>query len=162
MHRALKDFASQTLPFKRFAPNAAYYYTLLVAFFLYECFKDDVCQPVVPLSCYPTTLRRRIVDVAGKIVRHAGQILLKVTAATWKQLQIDRSGERAPNRRLSPGSRSQKTKASLRPPGPRVSAIASAQSLLSFRERKLPPGTLLNSLGTPCRRNSHLGDLHFR
>ena len=39
---------------------------------------------------YPTTLRRRIVDVAGKIVRHAGQILLKVTAATWKQLQIDR------------------------------------------------------------------------
>ena len=34
VHRALKDFASQTLPFKRFAPNAAYYYTLLVAFFL--------------------------------------------------------------------------------------------------------------------------------
>ena len=50
VHRALKDFASQTLPFKRFAPNAAYYYTLLVAFFLYECFKEDVCQPVVPLG----------------------------------------------------------------------------------------------------------------
>ncbi len=90
VHRALKDFTSQTLPFKRFAANAAYYYTLLVAFFLYECFKEDVCQPVVPLNCYPTTLRRRIIDVAGKIVRHAGQILLKVTAATWKQLQIDR------------------------------------------------------------------------
>ena len=89
VHRALKDFASQTLPFKRFAANAAYYYTLLVAFFLYECFKEDVCQPVVPLNCYPTTLRRRIVDVVGKIVRHAGQILLKVTAATWKQLQIE-------------------------------------------------------------------------
>ena len=56
----------------------------------HRCFKEDVCQPVVPLNCYPTTLRRRIVDVAGKIVRHAGQILLKVTAATWKQLQIDR------------------------------------------------------------------------
>ena len=38
-------------------------------------------------NCYPTS--RRIIDVAGKIVRHAGQILLKVTAATWKQLQID-------------------------------------------------------------------------
>ena len=36
-------------------------------------FKEDVCQPVVPLNCYPTTLRRRIVDVAGKIVRHAGR-----------------------------------------------------------------------------------------
>ena len=61
-----------------------------MAFFLYECFKEDVCHPVVPLNCYPTTLRRRIVDGTGKIVRHAGRILLKVTAATWKQLQIDR------------------------------------------------------------------------
>ena len=76
-HRALKDFASQTLPFKRFPANAAFYYTMLVAFFLYESFKQDVCDPVVPLSCYATTLRRRLLDVAGKIVRHAGQILLK-------------------------------------------------------------------------------------
>ncbi|MFQ6109743.1 MAG: transposase, partial [Candidatus Aminicenantales bacterium] len=30
VHRALKDFASETLPFKRFAPNAAFYYTMLV------------------------------------------------------------------------------------------------------------------------------------
>ena len=79
VHRALKDFASQTLPFKRFPANAAFYYTMLVAFFLYESFKQDVCDPVVPLSCYATTLRRRLLDVAGKIVRHAGQILLKVT-----------------------------------------------------------------------------------
>ncbi len=41
-----------------------------MAFFLYECFKEDVCHPVVPLNCYPTTLRRRIVDGTGKIVRH--------------------------------------------------------------------------------------------
>ena len=57
VHRALKDFASQTLPFKRFPANAAFYYTMLVAFFLYESFKQDVCDPVVPLSCYATTLR---------------------------------------------------------------------------------------------------------
>ena len=63
---------------------------MLVAFFLYECFKEDVCHPVVPVSCYATTLRRRIIDVAGKIVRHAGKIILKVTVATWNQLQIDR------------------------------------------------------------------------
>jgi hypothetical protein len=90
VHRALKDFASQTLPSKRFAANAAFYYTMLVAFFLYECFKEDVCHPVVPVSCYATTLRRRIIDVAGKIVRHAGKIILKVTVATWNQLQIER------------------------------------------------------------------------
>ena len=97
MHRALKDFASQTLPFKRFPANAAFYYTMRVAFFLYESFKQDVCDPVVPLSCYATTLRRRLLDVAGKIVRHAGQILLKVTTATWEQLQIRRLWEKSGN-----------------------------------------------------------------
>ena len=65
VHRALKDFASQTLPFKRFPANAAFYYTMRVAFFLYESFKQDVCDPVVPLSCYATTLRRRLLDVAS-------------------------------------------------------------------------------------------------
>ena len=97
VHRALKDFASQTLPFKRFPANAAFYYTMLVAFFLYESFKQDVGDPVVPLSCYTTTLRRRLLDVAGKIVRHAGQILLKVTTATWEQLQIRRLWEKSGN-----------------------------------------------------------------
>ena len=97
VHRALKDFASQTLPFKRFPANAAFYYTMRVAFFLYESFKQDVCDPVVPLSCYATTLRRRLLDVAGKIVRHAGQILLKVTTATWEQLQIRRLWEKSGN-----------------------------------------------------------------
>ena len=94
---SVKDFASQTLPFKRFPANAAFYYTMLVAFFLYESFKQDVCDPVVPLSCYATTLRRRLLDVAGKIVRHAGQILLKVTTATWEQLQIRRLWEKSGN-----------------------------------------------------------------
>ena len=96
-HRALKDFASQTLPFKRFPANAAFYYTMLVAFFLYESFKEDVCDPVVPLSCYATTLRRRLLDVAGKIVSHGGRILLKVTTATWEQLQIRRLWEKIGN-----------------------------------------------------------------
>ena len=59
------------------------------------------------------------------------------------------------------GSKSQKTKASLQPPGPRVSNIASAQGFSSFREGKSPPSTLLNSPSTPSSRNSHLGDLHL-
>ncbi|MEW5806033.1 MAG: IS1380 family transposase [Acidobacteriota bacterium] len=88
VHRALKDFASETLPFKRFAPNAAFYYTMLVAFFLFETFKEDVCQPVVPVIAYATTIRRRIIDIAAKIVCHAGKIILKVPEAIWKQLRI--------------------------------------------------------------------------
>ena len=88
IHRALKDFGSEELPFKRFAPNAAFYYTMLVAFFLCETFKEDVCTPVVKLSSYATTLRRRVIDIAAKVVWHAGKITLKVTRATWKGLNF--------------------------------------------------------------------------
>lgn len=86
VHRALKDFGSEQLPFKRFHQNAAFYYTMLTAFFLYEAFKEDVCIPVIKVSSYATTLRRQILDVAGKVVSHSGKITLKVTNSTWENL----------------------------------------------------------------------------
>jgi hypothetical protein len=86
VHRALKDFGSEQLPFKRFHQNAAFYYTMLTAFFLYEAFKEDVCSPVIKVSSYATTLRRKILDVAGKVVSHSGKITLKVTRSTWENL----------------------------------------------------------------------------
>jgi hypothetical protein len=73
----------------------AYYFTALVAFFLFEAFKEDVCSEVVPLEAYPNTLRRLVFDQAGKIVRHAGRIALKVTQAVWDLLQLDRLWEKA-------------------------------------------------------------------
>jgi hypothetical protein len=88
VHRGLKDFGFEELPFLRFAPNAALYYTMVVAFFLFECFKEDVCGEVIPVAAYATTVRRRLIDVAAKIVRHAGQIILKVAAAAMEQLQF--------------------------------------------------------------------------
>jgi hypothetical protein len=88
VHRALKDFGQEQLPFKRFHQNAAFYYTMLIAFFLYEAFKEDVCAPVIQVSSYATTLRRRILDIAGKIVSHAGKITLKVTTSTWGSLDF--------------------------------------------------------------------------
>jgi len=95
VHRALKDFGSEQLPFKRFAQNAAFYYTMLVAFFLYETFKEDVCAPVVAASSYATTLRRRVIDIAAKLVRHAGEITLKVTTATWHALNFAQLWQRS-------------------------------------------------------------------
>ena len=88
VHRALKDFRDEELPFKRFHQNAAFYYTMLIGFFLYESFKEDVCSPIVAVSSYATTLRRKILDVAGKIVRHAGRITLKITMSTWQSLDF--------------------------------------------------------------------------
>lgn len=93
--RALKEFADEKLPFKRFGPNMAYYFTGLVAFFLFEAFQEDVCGEVVPLEAYPNTLRRLIFDQAGKIVRHSGRIVLKVTQAVWDLLKLDRLWDKA-------------------------------------------------------------------
>jgi hypothetical protein len=40
-----------------------------------------VCFEVVEIGAYATTVRRRIIDMAAKIVRHGGPVILKVTAA---------------------------------------------------------------------------------
>jgi hypothetical protein len=88
VHRALKEFRAETLPFKRFAPNAAFYYVMLVAFFLYEAFKQDVCSDVLALSSYVTRMRRRVIDIAAKIIRTGGRTILKVTATTHRALDL--------------------------------------------------------------------------
>jgi len=93
-NRALKDFGFEELPFKRFAPNAAFYYTMLTAFFLFETFKEDVCADVVGIGAYATTVRR-IIDIAAKIVRHGGQVILKVTEATYKKLNLAHMWQRS-------------------------------------------------------------------
>jgi len=95
VHRALKDFGHEELPFKRFAPNAAYYYAMVLAFFLYETFKEDVCSPVVSVTAYATTVRRCIIDIAAKIVKKSGRIILKVTQATWNTLKLEMLWEKS-------------------------------------------------------------------
>ena len=50
VHRGLKDFGFEELPFLRLAPNAALSYTTLAAFFPFECFKEDVCGEVIPVE----------------------------------------------------------------------------------------------------------------
>jgi hypothetical protein len=95
VNRALKEFASETLPFKHFAPNSAFYYTMLVAFFLYECFKVDVAAPVLPVVSYPTRLRRNVIDFAAKLVRTGGQRILKVATETRQALQLDELWQRS-------------------------------------------------------------------
>lgn len=89
-HRSLKDFAEEELPFKLFAPNAAWYYALLTAFFLFESFQEDVCGPAVPVTAYPTRVRRTVIDVAAKVVRHAGQVILKITRPVGDALDFGR------------------------------------------------------------------------
>ena len=62
---------------------------MVLAFFLFESFKEDVCSEIVPLAAYATTVRRKLIDCAAKIVKTSGKIILKVTSATWKNLKFD-------------------------------------------------------------------------
>jgi hypothetical protein len=92
VHRNLKEFGFQQMPFKRFASNEAFFYMMVLSFNLYESYKWDVCKEtgIVPLSCQPNTFRRRLIDFAGKIVRHGRRTILKVTWQVRERLQLDR------------------------------------------------------------------------
>jgi hypothetical protein len=87
-NRALKDFGHEQLPFKRFHANSAWYYTMLVGHFLMESFKQDVSAKIIPVSAYASTVRRRLIDIAGKIVLHSHEIVLKVSKACFEGLKL--------------------------------------------------------------------------
>ncbi len=67
---------------------------MLIGFFLHETFKEDVLVNVVPATSYATTVRRTVIDLAAKIVRSGGQVILKVTQAVMNRLQFDKLWER--------------------------------------------------------------------
>ena len=87
-HRGLKEFASEQLPFKRFATNQAYYYLMLISFFLFESFKEDNLKDILPIHSYATTLRRKLIDLAAKVVRTGHEVILKVTQAAMDGLKL--------------------------------------------------------------------------
>jgi hypothetical protein len=93
-HRGLKDFGFEELPFKRFIPNTAFFYCMLISFFLFETFKEDVLKEVLPVVSYATTVRRKAVDFAAKIIRTSRGIILKVTQAVMDHLHFDKLWER--------------------------------------------------------------------
>lgn len=87
-NRGLKDFGTEQLPFKGFESNAAFYYTMALGLNLFEAFKEDVSRDVIPVTSYATTVRRKLFDIAGKVVRSGGRVILKVTEAVWARLDF--------------------------------------------------------------------------
>jgi hypothetical protein len=87
-HRGLKDFGFEQLPFKRFGANSAFYYCMLIGFLLFESFKQDVSKDVIPVTSYATTVRRKLIDIAAKIVTTGNKIILKVSRTVMDTLQF--------------------------------------------------------------------------
>jgi len=96
-HRGIKDFGFEELPFKRFAANSAFYYCMVISFFLFETFKEDVLEEVVAVGSYATTVRRKALDFAAKIIKTGGEIILKVTQAVMNTLRFKNLWERCQN-----------------------------------------------------------------
>jgi hypothetical protein len=90
-----KDFVREKLPFQCFNMNAAYYNLSLVSFFLFVSYKQDVCEGVFSASCYSTTIRRQLFDIAGKIVRTSRYVILKVSKPTMERLNMAKLWERS-------------------------------------------------------------------
>ena len=61
---------------------------MLIAFFLFETFKEDVLHEVIPITSYATTVRRQVIDIAAKIVKTGRTITLKVSQAIMDRLQL--------------------------------------------------------------------------
>jgi hypothetical protein len=61
---------------------------MLIGFFVFQTFKEDNLQDILPLNCYATTVRRQRIDIAAKIVRAAHAVILKVTQAVMDRLQL--------------------------------------------------------------------------
>lgn len=100
VNRALKDFGTELVPFKRFSSNAFYYYMMCISFFLFESFTVDVDSPAIPVTWYAESFRRKIIDTAGQIVVSGRQILLKIPEVMSKSLNFgllwSHSGEGPP------------------------------------------------------------------
>lgn len=88
-HRSVKQFATkEQLPFERLGMNRAYYYLMIISYFLHVAYKYDVVSEIIPLTSYPTTFRRQLIDFAAKIVSTGGEFILKVTQVIYDHLNI--------------------------------------------------------------------------
>jgi len=95
VNRALKDFGTEHLPFKRFTSNAAFYYLMCISFVLFEAFKYDIDSPVIEITWYAETFRRKVLDIAGQIIHTGRRILLKIPDVTSTALCFKRVWEKS-------------------------------------------------------------------
>ncbi len=90
IHRSIKELATkEQLPFKRMGMNRAYYFLMVISHFIYETYKRDVTNDVIPITSYPNTFRRKIIDFATKITSGSGYIILNVPRTVFDNFKIN-------------------------------------------------------------------------
>jgi hypothetical protein len=90
IHRSIKELATkEQLPFKSFGMNRAYYFLLVITHFIFETYKQDVTANILPITVYPNTFRRQLIDFAAKITTGARNVFLKVTKTIYESIDIE-------------------------------------------------------------------------
>lgn len=89
IHRSIKELATkEQLPFKSFGKNRAYYFLLVITHFIFETYKQDVTADIIPVTAYPNSFRRIVIDFAVKITSGARRIVLNVTKSIHQNIKI--------------------------------------------------------------------------
>jgi len=89
IHRSIKELATkEQLPFKRFGMNRAYYFMLVISHVIFEAHKQDVTCDVMPITSYPNTFRRKLIDFAVKITSGARMVTMRVTQTVYETIDI--------------------------------------------------------------------------
>jgi hypothetical protein len=95
-HRHIKDFATrEQFPCKDFDMNRAYFEIMILAFNLYESFKRDCLDGVIPATSYPEKFRRKFIDTAGRIVKTARRTILAIPKIVMEQLSLEEVWQKA-------------------------------------------------------------------
>lgn len=95
-HRHIKDFATrEQFPCKDFDMNRAYFEIMILAFNLYESFKRDCLDGVMPITSYPEKIRRKFIDTAGRIVKTARRTILAIPKIVMEQLSLEEVWQKA-------------------------------------------------------------------
>jgi len=90
IHRSIKELATkEQLPFQRFGMNRAYYFLLVISHFIFEAYKQDVSAEVIPITVYPNTFRRNLIDFAVKITSRSRNVILNVTKTVYETMNIE-------------------------------------------------------------------------
>ncbi len=90
IHRSIKELATkEQLPFKRVGMNRSYYFMLVIVHFIFETYKRDITNKVLPITSYPNTFRRKMIDFATKITSGSGYVILNVPRTIFEKFKLN-------------------------------------------------------------------------
>jgi hypothetical protein len=92
-HRAAKEFCDEKMPCLDYCANAFWYTFSIIAFNLFQIFKRNIA--CFPYNAYPNTVRRKLFDLAGKIVKGKRSLILKITEWKMKELKFQKIWQRS-------------------------------------------------------------------